>query len=107
MSPPPGAGQDGPAAPDPGLSRARTTLSWRRYALAVGVVAVLTARLALHRGTVGALAAGLAGLGWLAVFVITLPRFGVRLADRLLPLTALVTAGFAALGVLLVLASMR
>jgi len=107
MSPPPGTGQDRPSEPDAGLTRERTALAWRRTTLSVGVLAVLTARLALHRGTFGALAAALAGLGWIAVLVMTRPRVSSRLADRLLPLTALVTVGFAALGVLLVLASVR
>ncbi|MFC6017635.1 DUF202 domain-containing protein [Plantactinospora solaniradicis] len=99
--------------PDVGLATLRTRLAWRRTALAVGVVAVLTARLALAGGTLGAVVVVLAGLGWLAVLVVTLPGLGGPLARRpgrpgpALPLVALSSAGFAGLGVLLVLASMR
>ncbi|WP_203858544.1 DUF202 domain-containing protein [Plantactinospora mayteni] len=94
---------------DAGLAGERTRLAWRRTVLAVGVVAVLTARLALSNGTVGALVAALAGLGWLGVLVATFPRFAGRRGDpgRALPVAALVTAGFAGLGLLLVLASVR
>lgn len=108
----------GPAEPgrpdaDVGLASVRTRLAWRRTALAVGVVAVLTARLALAGGTVGVVVAGLAGLAWSAVLVVTFPRLGGPVAGRpglpgpTLPLIALFSAGFAGLGVLLVLASMR
>ncbi|MBE1487637.1 DUF202 domain-containing protein [Plantactinospora soyae] len=104
-----------PRRPDPdlGLAAVRTRLAWRRTALAVGVVAVLTARLALAGGTVGAVVAALAGLSWLAVLVVAFNRLGgplARLPGRpgaVLPLIALSSAGFAGLGVLLVLASMR
>ncbi|MBF9134430.1 DUF202 domain-containing protein [Plantactinospora sp. S1510] len=95
------------------MAAVRTRLAWRRTALAVGVVAVLTARLALAGGTVGVVVAGLAGLGWSAVLVVTFPRLGAPVARRpglpgpTLPMIALSSAGFAGLGVLLVLASMR
>ncbi|MEO3745439.1 DUF202 domain-containing protein [Plantactinospora sp. B5E13] len=104
---------DAPRAPassrDAGLARERTRLAWRRTTLSVTVVAVLAGRLALTRGTVGAVAAALAGLGWLAVLVWTVPRYGGRTpgAGRTLPLIALVVAGFAILGVLLVLTPVR
>ncbi|ROT32494.1 DUF202 domain-containing protein [Micromonospora sp. HM5-17] len=110
------ADREGPVR-DPGLARERTRLAWRRTVLAVSVVAVLATRLALTRGTAGTVLAALTGLGWLAVLVATFPRYagsaprsgpGASGAHRLaLPLAALVSAGFAVLGVLLVLAPMR
>ncbi|MEE6257509.1 DUF202 domain-containing protein [Plantactinospora sonchi] len=104
-----GAGARDSPQRDAGLARERTRLAWRRTALAVTVVAVLAARLALTRGTVGAVIVALAALGWLAVLVGTVPRHGGRTpgAGRTLPLTALVAAGFAVLGVLLVLTPVR
>ncbi|MDG4785414.1 DUF202 domain-containing protein [Micromonospora sp. WMMD1102] len=94
---------------DAGLAVERTRLAWRRTVLAAGVVAVLTVRLALSGGTVGALVAALAGLGWLGVLLATLPRLAGRRnrSGRALAVTALVTAGFAGLGLLLLLAPVR
>ncbi|MEQ4302517.1 DUF202 domain-containing protein [Plantactinospora sp. B6F1] len=104
----------GPAHPPPperdaGLSGERTRLAWRRSVLTVGVVAVLTARLALMNGTIGVLVTALAGLGWLGVLVVAFPRSAGRgdPPGPALPVIALVTVGFAALGLLLVLTSVR
>ncbi|MDW5329009.1 DUF202 domain-containing protein [Plantactinospora sp. KLBMP9567] len=93
---------------DVGLAAERTRLAWRRTVLAVGVVAVLTARLAVSNGMVGALVV-LAGLGWLGVLAVTFPRSTGRRGHpgRGLPLIALITVGFAGLGLLLVLASVH
>ncbi|MGI5213528.1 DUF202 domain-containing protein [Plantactinospora sp. CA-290183] len=104
-----------PPAPDgdTGLAVERTRLSWRRTRLAVTVIAVLAVRLALSRGAVGAVVVALTALGWLAVLVLTHPRYAGASGTRatgpghVLPLTALVSAGFAGLGLLLVLAPVR
>ncbi|MDT0532878.1 DUF202 domain-containing protein [Micromonospora sp. DSM 115977] len=100
--------RDRPAR-DPGLQPERTRLAWRRTALALTVIMVLTVRLALTGpaagGTLGALVAGAAVLGWGAALAVCwrratgtgpLPGYG-----RSLPLVALATAGFALLGTLL------
>lgn len=101
---------------DTGLARERTHLAWRRTVLAVSVVAVLAVRLALTRGAVGMVCAGLVAVGWLAILVVTFPWYeasprygrGASGTRRLaLPLAALVSAGIAGLGVLLVLTPMR
>ncbi|WP_422770998.1 DUF202 domain-containing protein [Plantactinospora sp. WMMC1484] len=107
--PEPANPQRQPPGRDAGLATERTRLAWRRTALAVGVVAALTARLALSDGTLGTVVTALAGLGWLVVLAVTFPHVAGRRARhaRTLPMTALVTAGFAGLGLLLVLASMR
>ncbi|MEU2666959.1 DUF202 domain-containing protein [Micromonospora sp. NPDC007220] len=94
---------------DPGLQPERTRLAWRRTALALTVIMVLTVRLALTGpaadGTLGALVAGVAVLGWGAALAVCwrratgtgpFPGYG-----RSLPLVALATAGFALLGTLL------
>ncbi|MGC4766669.1 DUF202 domain-containing protein [Micromonospora sp. DT46] len=100
--------RDRPAR-DPGLQPERTRLAWRRTALALTVIMVLTVRLALTGpaadGTLGALVAGVAVLGWGAALAVCwrratgtgpFPGYG-----RSLPLVALATAGFALLGTLL------
>jgi len=94
---------------DPGLQPERTDLAWRRTLLSVTVVAALAVRLALAHGAGGALVAGLAMAGWIAVVVVTHRRMGAMVspapyaAGRVLPLLALATVGYAVLGVLLVL----
>ncbi|WDZ87313.1 DUF202 domain-containing protein [Micromonospora cathayae] len=92
---------------DPGLQPERTRLAWRRTALALTAVTVLTVRLALGGGPVGALAAGSALLVWgLAVRVCWPRATGTGPAPsggRRLPLVALAAVGYALLGTLLVL----
>ncbi|SCL34321.1 protein of unknown function [Micromonospora pallida] len=92
---------------DPGLQPERTRLAWRRTALALTVVTVLAVRLAAEGGIVGALVTALAVLTWGAALALCwrratgsgLPRTG----GVPVPLVALATAGFALLGILLVL----
>ncbi|MGN9777742.1 DUF202 domain-containing protein [Micromonospora sp. H33] len=95
---------------DPGLQPERTRLAWRRTALAMTVIMVLTVRLAFTRDTVGAVLAGLAVLGWFAALRVCSRRAtgtGPAAAyGRALPLAALVTAGFATLGAVLVMRGM-
>lgn len=85
----------------------RTRLAWRRTALALTVVTVLTIRLALVGGSTGALLAVLAILGWGATLAVCWRRAtgtgAARSGGRTLPAVALATAGFALLGILLVL----
>lgn len=77
------------------------------------VVTGLIMRQALIAGPVGALPAAATGLGWAGLMLIlrpwqTAPRPSHRPTGpgRLLPLAALATAGYAVLGVLLVLATL-
>lgn len=97
-----------PAHParDPGLQAERTRLAWRRTALAMTVIMVLTVRLALAGDVPGAVLAGAAVLSWLAALRVCWwratgagPTAGY---GRALPLAALAAAGYATLGVLLV-----
>ena len=92
---------------DPGLQPERTRLAWRRTALALTVVAVLAVRLALPGDPAGALIGVAAVLLWGAVLVLCWRRGtgtgAARSGGRTLPLVALGVAGFAVLGVLLVL----
>ncbi|MGK5519957.1 DUF202 domain-containing protein [Micromonospora sp. URMC 107] len=100
--------RDRPAR-DPGLQPERTRLAWRRTALALTVIIVLTVRLALTGPpagrTLGALVAGAAVLGWVAALAVCWRRAtGVSPSPgygRSLPLVALAAAGFALLGTLL------
>jgi uncharacterized membrane protein YidH (DUF202 family) len=97
---------------DPGLQPERTQLAWRRTALAMGVVTLLAIRLALPLGTAGALLAAAALAGWIAVTVVIFPRIARSARQpepggRALPLAALATVGYAALGMLLVLVTRR
>ncbi|MEV1144186.1 DUF202 domain-containing protein [Micromonospora sp. NPDC049799] len=93
-------------ARDPGLQPERTRLAWRRTALALTVIMVLTVRLALTGDVAGALLAGVAVVGWGAALRVCWRRAtgsGPSGAyGRALPLVALATAGFAMLGALLV-----
>ncbi|SCG71421.1 protein of unknown function [Micromonospora echinaurantiaca] len=110
--PPTRAGAAGPparpvGARDPGLQPERTRLAWRRTALTLTVVLLLTLRLAFPAGLVGALLAGAALLGWGAAVTVCWPRAAAagptRTGGRTLPLVALATAGFALVGTALVL----
>ncbi|PZF98355.1 DUF202 domain-containing protein [Micromonospora deserti] len=91
---------------DPGLQPERTRLAWRRTALALTVIMVLTVRLAVTGDAVGAVLAGVAVLGWGAALAVCWRRASgtrpIASGGRSLPLVALATAGFAALGALLV-----
>lgn len=88
---------------DPGLARERTWLAWWRTLLLAGGVAVLLARLAAIDGDLLIVAAALAG--WTALFAVAFRRYRSRRPGPgpALPLVALFTAGYAALGTLLVL----
>jgi hypothetical protein len=88
---------------DPGLSRERTWLAWRRTLLVAATVAVLTARMAAVDGD--PLIVALALAGWTGLFAVAYRRGRSRRAGpgSALPLFALFTAGYAALGTLLVL----
>ncbi|MFI6824040.1 DUF202 domain-containing protein [Micromonospora sp. NPDC050187] len=92
---------------DPGLQSERTRLAWRRTALALTVVTVLAVRLAADGGVVGTLVAGLAVLIWGAALTLCWRRgtgAGRPSTGGLpVPLVALVAAGYALLGTLLVL----
>jgi hypothetical protein len=88
---------------DPGLSRERTWLAWSRTLLVAAGVAVLTARLAATERDLLIVALALAG--WTALFIVAFRRYRSRRAGPgpALPLFALFTVGYAALGTLLVL----
>jgi Domain of unknown function (DUF202) len=97
---------------DPGLQPERTRLAWRRTALHWGIVAVLTVRMSFPLGRSGALASAAALLTW-ATGVAVANRRGRRMADRRptaagrsLVVVAILTAGYAALGVVLVATSL-
>ncbi|HEX2773971.1 MAG TPA: DUF202 domain-containing protein [Micromonosporaceae bacterium] len=97
---------------DPGLQPERTRLAWRRTALATGVVAVLLLRMAFLLGPAGALPAAAALAGWVACAAIAYRRGGrmterqPTAAGRTLAVLAMITAGYAALGVVLVSTSL-
>jgi uncharacterized membrane protein YidH (DUF202 family) len=89
-----------------GAARERTRLAWRRTALAVTVVAVLTVRLAMRAGL--SWSAPLVVPGWLAVLAVAHRRARATAAARPvppgtdLPIVAVAVAGFALLGIGLV-----
>jgi uncharacterized membrane protein YidH (DUF202 family) len=99
---------------DPGLQPERTRLAWRRTSLSIAVVALLTARLAIGAGTLGALVAAMAGLGWIAVTAICFRHATDRYVRAAapsaggpaLPMLALATVGYAGLGAILILDSL-
>lgn len=92
---------------DPGLQPERTHLAWRRTALTLTGVTALAVRLTIGRGVLGALLAALLLLGWATAIGLGHRRvraFPTPLrAGRTLPVTALVVAGYAVIGVVLVL----
>jgi uncharacterized membrane protein YidH (DUF202 family) len=96
-------------APD-GASAARTRLAWRRTVLAATVVALLTVRIAVRDGhnVLDSAAIVLASAGWLAQLWLAQRRIHAMAAHRprdirrSLPAFALVVAGFAVLGLILV-----
>jgi uncharacterized membrane protein YidH (DUF202 family) len=99
------------ADPIYGASAERTRLAWRRTALSTTPVALLAIRLAVRDGVSlgGGLAIVAATVGWLAALWLTQRRIRAMASQRprdigrTLPAIALVTAGFAVLGVVLVL----
>jgi hypothetical protein len=97
---------------DPGLQPERTRLAWRRTVPAMGVVAVLLVRMAFLLGPGGALPAAAALAGWVACVAVAYRRGGRITAgkpaatDRTLVVLAMITAGYAALGVALVSTSL-
>jgi uncharacterized membrane protein YidH (DUF202 family) len=98
--------KDGAVTDEPGTARERTRLSWRRTALAVTVVAVLTVRLAGHARL--GWSAPLAVPGWLIVLAVAHRRARATAVARPvppgvdLPIVAAAVAGFALLGIGLV-----
>ncbi|SDX90240.1 protein of unknown function [Micromonospora pattaloongensis] len=91
---------------DPGLQPERTRLAWRRSALALTGVTVLALRLAITRGTLGALLAAATLLGWATLVVVGSRRIAALrtpvATGPTVPLAALLVAGFAVIGLVLV-----
>jgi len=87
----------------PGLAPERTWLAWWRTLLVAAGVAVLTARMAATAHAPLVIAAALAG--WSGLFAVAYRRYRLRRAapGPALPLMALFTVGYAALGAVLVL----
>ncbi len=93
---------------DPGRPLERTRLSWRRTLLGLAVVAGFIVRLALTRGVIGAVVAAVALSTWIALLATSRtwhsgPEHPASTIDRrAIPLAALVTVGFAGLGLILI-----
>lgn len=94
---------------DPGRQPERTVLAWRRTTLTVSIVTALVGRHALMSGAgaAGGVLTVLALAGWFAVVAIIEHRTATIAPappepSRALPLLALVTVGFAMLGLVLV-----
>lgn len=98
-----------PTGPD-GASPQRTRLAWRRTALSQTVCAALLLRLAVqaHPPWLGGLVGALTLAGWLFAMSVGQRRIDAMadrvpaLVGRALPLTALLTVGYALLGGVLV-----
>ncbi|MFV2107413.1 DUF202 domain-containing protein [Micromonospora sp. LOL_015] len=105
----PPADEHGPPTRDPGLQPERTRLAWRRSALALTLVVALTMRLAVERGGVAMLLGLFAVVGWAGLIGYAYrhasgprrPVAGQISAE--VPLLGLVTAGYAVLGMILIL----
>ncbi|WBB98379.1 MULTISPECIES: DUF202 domain-containing protein [unclassified Solwaraspora] len=105
----PPAREHGPPARDPGLQPERTRLAWRRSALALTLVVALTMRLAVERGGAATLLGLFAVIGWAGLIGHAYrhasgprrPAAGQISTE--VPLLGLVTAGYAALGAILIL----
>ena len=112
MNPAASAGAEASDASDTGLSAERTRLAWRRTATSAAAVALLAARPAVgaDAGPVQVLAAACALAGWAALVAVAYRRARGLTAwpphpgRRTLPVYALITAAFAMIGILLVLA---
>lgn len=97
---------------DPGLQPERTRLAWRRTSLAIGVVAMLTARIAFRLGPAAALPVAAALAGWAGCAAIAYRRGGQMAgcetmpAGRTISLLAMIIIGYAVLGVVLVSTSL-
>jgi hypothetical protein len=96
-------------ARDPGLQPERTRLAWRRTVLAGTIVALLALRLISQRLSPIAVPAALIIIaGWLVMLVMSWRRISTLAAVapppayRAIPIAALVTTGFAGLGLALV-----
>lgn len=101
----------GPLERDPGLQAERTTLAWRRTALAGTAVVMLAARLAATGvgRPAGLMLTALAVLGWPALLAVAFRRLRGMGPGRAPPTARAVglvalTVGYAALGIVLVLA---
>ncbi|MGW0436241.1 DUF202 domain-containing protein [Micromonospora sp. NPDC003197] len=114
LSPEPGAPPD---SAKPGLVAERTRLAWLRTNLAVIIVTLLVTRLALIKGIhampwVARSIIGAALGCWIAFALVSFPRLTGRTREQAdgagfaLPLVALITVGFATLGVLFILAGL-
>lgn len=98
------------ATREPARQPERTRLAWRRTLLAATAVGLLTIRFAGREGQdpPRLLAAAVAVAAWLAVLVVSYRRIAAMATarpvpvGRAVPLTALIVAGYAGLGIALV-----
>jgi hypothetical protein len=97
--------------PDLSRPRDRTSMARRRTGLAMALVAILTVRLAVSRDTAGALVVAAGATAGLVVLAGILARPGgpgrqSPAGGRTMALLALLTMGYAGLGLLLVLGAL-